>query len=288
MFVIETPYFNLDQTYLSGQIFRWIRLKSGKYVIPYRNKALKVEQVKSRLILSCNEKEFYDFWFNYFDLATDYRSLNDKLSFYGEYLKICSVRGKGIHIIKQDLFETIVSFIVSQQQSIPRIRAILDKMCAVCGLTHKQSMRECGRVTWYEFPTPEQILENADNLDSCGLGYRKDYVVNVCQSIVDGWLDLDFLKELDYEDAKEYLMQFDGIGPKVADCICLYALHHMQAFPVDTHIKEILKREFDEEDPDVVRDWNFPELVGYEGLVQQYMFYNEINKPMEASNEFGR
>lgn len=280
MFVIEAPYLSLDQIYLSGQIFRWTKVRGGKYIIPCGNKALKVEQVRNRLVLSCSEKEFYDYWFDYFDLGTDYGSLNEKLKFCSEYLKICSVRGSGIHIVRQELFETIISFIVSQQQSIPRIRGILDKMCAVCGLTHHQAMRECGRVTWYEFPTPEVLLENKDKLKSCGLGYREPYIINVCESIVDGWLDLDLLKELSYKDAKEYLMQFEGIGPKVANCICLYSLHHMQAFPVDTHIKEIINREFGSDDPEQVRDWYFPQFRGYEGLVQQYMFYNEINKPM--------
>lgn len=282
MFVIEAPYFSLDQTYLSGQIFRWVRVQAGKYIIPHGERVLKVEQVRNRLIMDCNEREFYDHWFDYFDLATDYGSLNEKLKFCTEYLKICSVRGSGIHIIKQDLFETIITFIVSQQQSIPRIRAILDKLCSICGLVHRQGMKECGRVTWYEFPTPEEILEHKDQLKSCGLGYREDYIINICESIVDGWLDLELLKELSYEEAKEYLMQFDGIGPKVADCICLYSLHHMQAFPVDTHIKEIMEREFGMDDPESARDWNFPELMGYEGLVQQYMFYNEINKPLEV------
>ena len=91
---------------------------------------------------------------------------------------------------------------------------------------------------------------------------------------------------MSYEDAKEYLMQFDGIGPKVADCICLYALHHTKAFPIDTHIEQILKREYDC-DYEVFSEWYLEGLKGNEGIVQQYMFYNEINPPKEVKMQWG-
>lgn len=281
MYAINCPNLNLNQIYLSGQIFRWIKVGEGKFVIPYKDKAIVAFHNRSYLVLSCTEEEFYDFWFNYFNMELDYSMLNYKAGLESEYLKICSVRGSGIRIVRQELFETIISFIVSQQQSIPRIRAILDKMCILFGKMHKLSVRNSGRITWYEFPTPESILEKSEDLDKCSLGYRKDYILNICQSIVDGWLDFDLLRSMDYEDAKEYLMQFDGIGPKVADCICLYSLHHMQAFPIDSHIKEILEREFDTDDCEEATECYFPSLRNYRGLVQQYMFYNEINPPKE-------
>ena len=142
-------------------------------------------------------------------------------------------------------------------------------------------MREAGRITWYEFPTPQSILENQDKLDQCKLGYRKDIIIGLCQDIVDGWLDLYELSQMSYEDAKEYLMQFNGIGPKVADCICLYGLHHTQAFPIDTHIEQILEREYDC-DYETFAEWYLDDLKGYEGIIQQYMFYNELNPPKEV------
>ena len=103
----------------------------------------------------------------------------------------------------------------------------------------------------------------------------------MCQDIVDGWLDLYELSQMSYEDAKEYLMQFNGIGPKVADCICLYGLHHTQAFPIDTHIEQILEREYDC-DYETFAEWYLDDLKGSEGIVQQYMFYNELNPPKEV------
>lgn len=281
MFVIEVPYIDLNQIYDSGQVFNWIKLRDYKYVIPFRDKALKIEQQKERLIMSCTDEQFYGIWYNYFDLGTDYSSVNFLVKRADEYLKICANRGKGIHIIRQDLFETIVTFALATATNIPRIKAMVRAISENCGIEHKQSMSEAGRITWHEFPTPEMILENQDMLDRCKLGYRKDVIIGLCQDIVDGWLDLDELSRMTYENAKEYLMQFNGIGPKVADCICLYGLHHTQAFPVDTHIEQILEREYDC-DYEIFAEWYLSELKGYEGIVQQYMFYNELNPPKEV------
>ena len=281
MFVIEVPYINLDQIYESGQVFSWIKLRDSKYVIPFGNQALKIEQQKERLIMSCTDEQFYNMWFYYFDMNTDYLAINYSVKRIDEYMKICANRGSGVRILRQDLFEMIITFALATATNIPRIKAMVESISKVCGIEHKQSMREAGRITWYEFPTPQSILENQDKLDQCKLGYRKDIIIGLCQDIVDGWLDLYELSQMSYEDAKEYLMQFNGIGPKVADCICLYGLHHTQAFPIDTHIEQILKREYDC-DYETFAEWYLDELKGSEGIVQQYMFYNELNPPKEV------
>ena len=280
MFVIEAPYIDLDQIYNSGQIFTWIKLRDKKYVIPYRNNALKIEQVKNRLIMSCNEEQFYDMWYWYLDLQTDYCDINFKAKRISEEMKICAVRGSGIHIIRQDLFEMIITFCLATATNIPRIKWMVQAIKESFGVKHVQHMREAGKVTWYEFPSPVTILTNQDLLDNCKLGYRKDVIIRICQDIVDGWLDLDLLSGMSYQDAKEYLMQFSGIGPKVADCICLYGLHHLQAFPVDTHIEQILERDYNC-CYDVFQDWHLGSLSSYGGVIQQYMFYNETNPPVE-------
>ena len=281
MFVIEVPYINLDQIYESGQVFSWIKLRDSKYVIPFGNQALKIEQQKERLIMSCTDEQFYNIWYNYFDMGTDYLAINCSVKRIDEYMKICANRGSGVRILRQDLFEMIITFALATATNIPRIKAMVESISKVCGIEHKQSMREAGRITWYEFPTPQSILENQDKLDQCKLGYRKDIIIGLCQDIVDGWLDLYELSQMSYEDAKEYLMQFSGIGPKVADCICLYGLHHTQAFPIDTHIEQILEREYDC-DYETFAEWYLDDLKGCEGIIQQYMFYNELNPPKEV------
>lgn len=280
MYVMEVPFINLDQIYASGQVFRWIRYRDGKYVIPHRNKALKIEQQKDRLIMSCNEEDFYNVWWEYFDLQTDYFWLNHQAKAQGGQIKISAVRGSGIHILKQDLFEMIVTFMLATATNIPNVKRMLHLIETACGTIHKQTMRECGQVTWYEFPTPKQLLRGAKRLeDSFGLK-RKENVLQLCQDICDGWLDLDVLRQVDYSYAKEWLMEFDGIGSKVADCICLYGLHHMEAFPVDTHIAQILQRDFDCDVETFLEWYGVDEL---NGLLQQYLYYNEINPPKEET-----
>lgn len=286
MFVIEAPFLNLDQIYDSGQVFTWIKLRDGKYVIPFKGQAMKIEQVKERLIMSCSEEQFFEIWFNYFDMITDYSEINYRSRNVSPHLKVCAVRGSGVRILRQDLFEMIITFALATATNIPRIRSMVNSICKVCGHKHEQSMREAGRVTWYEFPTPKDILDHAKDLDECKLGYRKDTILSLCKDILSGDLDLTHLEDLSYEDAKEYLMQFTGIGPKVADCICLYGLHHLQAFPVDTHIEKVLQDMFDC-DADIFIDWYLDEILAeYAGIIQQYLFFNEVNSPKEFQNGF--
>lgn len=281
MFVINVPYFDLDQIYNSGQIFSWIKFRDKKYVIPYRDQALKVEQQKDRLIMNCNEEQFYDIWYRYFDLQTDYGDINFKAKRVSDEMKICANRGSGVRIVRQDIFEMIITFCLATATNIPRIKSMVQSVREAYGIKHVQSMREVGKVVWYEFPTPYTILCNPDFLDKCKLGYRKNVIIDICRDIVEGWLDLELLSEMPYEDAKEYLMQFTGIGPKVSDCICLFGLHHLQAFPIDTHIEQILERDYNC-DSEIFLDWCLGNLQSYAGVIQQYMFYNEINPPEEV------
>lgn len=281
MFVIETPYFDLDQTYDSGQVFRWIKLRNGKYIIPFVDKAVKIEQQKNRLIIACPEEDFYTVWYEYFDLKTDYLAINSQAKSINDYMKVCANRGKGIHILKQDLFEMIITFMLATATNISRVKQMLNMICESCGKLHTQSMRECGKVTWYEFPKPESIIANQNKIGNLGLD-RKEHVIQICQDIVDGWLDLDELRSMDYKEAREYLTQFAGIGPKVADCICLYGLHLTESFPIDTHIDQILEREF-ECDYEDFKGWYLDGMENHAGIIQQYMFYNEINPPNERS-----
>lgn len=279
MYVMEVPFFDVDQIYASGQVFRWIRYRDGKYVIPHGNKALKIEQQKDRLIMSCNDEDFYEIWWKYFDLQTDYSQLNYQAKAQGGQIKISAIRGSGIHILQQDLFEMIVTFMLATATNIPNVKRMLHQIEVACGNVHKQTMGDCGQVIWYAFPSPLQMLVGAKKLgDNFGLK-RKENILQVCQDICDGWLDLEMLKQMSYQDAKELLMQFDGIGDKVADCICLYGLHHMEAFPVDTHIAQILQRDFDC-DVETFLEWYGADE--FNGLIQQYLYYNEINPPKEA------
>lgn len=281
MFVIEAPYTNLDQIYESGQVFSWIKLRDSKYIIPFGNQALKIEQQKEKLIMSCTDDQFYNTWFYYFDMNTDYLAINYSAKRIDGHMKICANRGRGVRILRQDLFEMIIAFALTTATNASRIKATVESISKVCGIEHNQSMREIGRITWYEFPTPQSILENQDKLAQCKLGQKEDIIIGLCQDIVDGWLDLYELSQMSYEDAKEYLMQFNGISPNAADCICLYGLHHTQAFPIDTHIEQVLEREYDC-DCETFAEWYLDNLKEHKGIVWQYILYNELNPPKEV------
>lgn len=274
---------NLDQIYESGQTFRWIKFRDGKYAIPHGSVCLKIEQQKDRFIMNCTDEDFYNIWYDYFDMATDYMNLNYKVRGIDEDFKSKVVRASGVRILKQDLFEIIVSFMLATATNIPNIKRMIEQIATKCGKYHKQAMRECGQVKWYEFPTYEMILEKQKKLDdSFGLK-RKENVLKFCRSLEYGEIDLEDFKYMGYKEVKDILMSVEGIGSKVADCICLYGLHMLEAFPIDTHIKQILKRDFMCEDFGEFSDWYLDEeLQQYAGLIQQYMFYNEINPPKEV------
>ena len=284
MFIINIPFMNLDQIYNSGQVFRWMKFRDGKYAIPYNDSCLKIEQQKDRFIMNCSEEEFYNIWYVYFDMATDYMNLNYKSRSIDEDFKSKAVRASGVRILRQDLFEIIISFMLATATNISNIKRMINQIVMRCGKIHKQSMRECGIVKWYEFPTHEMILDKQKKLDdSFGLK-RKENIIQFCKDIDNGVIDLYDLYYMGYQEAREILMSVNGIGPKVADCICLYGLHMLEAFPVDTHINQILKRDFGCDDFEEFSDWYLEdeELQQSAGLIQQYMFYNEINPPKEV------
>lgn len=159
MFIIEVPTLSLDKTYNSLQCPRWIKLRDCKYVIPFGDKALKVEQNKNKLILNCSEEEFYSAWFGYFDLGTDYSEIYYAVSKSNKKFKIPANRGFGIHLLNQDKFEMYIFCKLVEQLGYEKAGEILNRIAASYGVMHKQQMMEAGNVTWYEFPTPEKLVE---------------------------------------------------------------------------------------------------------------------------------
>ena len=168
--------------------------------------------------------------------------------------------------MNQDLWEMIVLFLISQQNNIVRIRKCIQNISETYG---EKKQTEDGRV-YYAFPEAEALagLEE-DELKKCNLGYRSKYVVRTARSVVNGEISLSQIREMPYKKAKEELLKLFGVGEKVADCICLFALHQTAAFPVDTHINQALKRHYPK---------GFPKrrYKGCEGIMQQYIFYYEL------------
>ncbi len=266
--------FSMAQICDSGECFRMTPIDESTYSVIASGRYLEVEQHGTECIFSCDEAEFEEFWKIYFDLDVDYISYIETIDPNDIYLANAAAFGSGIRILRQNLWEMIVSFLISQQNNIVRIRRCIQNICEKYG---EQKTNYRGEI-YYTFPTPEALAVLPDDeLKECNLGYRSKYVVRTARSIVSGEVDLAAIEKMPYKKAKEALLQLFGVGVKVADCICLFGLHHLQAFPIDTHIRQALEEHYKR---------GFPKrrYKGYEGVLQQYIFYWELRGKGDAAN----
>ncbi len=258
--------FDLEQICNSGQCFRMEKLEENKYRVIANDRCLDIYQKDGECIFNCSLEEFAEIWEEYFDLKEDYKFYIDQINPKDTYLLNAAGMGRGIRILNQDLWEMIVSFLISQQNNIVRIRRCIQNICREYGEEKKTASGE----SYYAFPKPDVLacLEE-DDLKACNLGYRSKYVVRAAKAVVSGDIDLQAIEKMKYAEAKKELLKIFGVGIKVADCICLFGLHHLEAFPVDTHINQALEKHYKR---------GFPKrrYKGFEGILQQYIFYYEL------------
>ena len=246
--------FDIKQIADSGQCFRILSLSDNVWeVIAFRKKLLINKIGNDQYKFHCDEHEFQSIWSNYFDLQTNYEKIkNDIKKFNDPYLNEAIKYGFGIRILHQDLWEMIVSFIISQRNNIPRIKSTIDKICNP-----------------YDgfFPSPEDLVKYSElDFINLGLGYRSKYIFDISRSILDGKLNLSTLKNLSTEESINYLKTFNGIGIKVANCIALFGLYKIDAFPIDVWIQRIIDKKYN-------GNFSIDKFKGYAGIVQQYMFF---------------
>lgn len=252
--------FDLKKIATSGQCFRMDELDNGRFCVKALGKYLELEQQNDCTIFYCSEEEYETIWKYYFDLETDYEAIRSSIDVNDVYMTKSAELASGMRILKQDLWEVIITFIISQQNNIPRIKKCVEKLCENYGVKHEH---EIG-VVYYDFPTADCLSQCSEGeLRSLGLGYRAKYIQKTAQMVVNGEVDLEGLYQLSYEDARKELLRFCGVGIKVAECVCLYALHHIDAFPIDTHINDMLKEHYPDGFP-------FKRYKGYAGILQQY------------------
>lgn len=247
------------------------------------SRILTVAQAGETVTFFCGEEEF-PYWENYFDLQTDYGRFVESVDGKDAYLQRAAAFGSGIRILRQDVWEMIITFVISQQKTIPAIRSLVE------GISERYGSRiTSGGNDFYAFPTPCQLSRAAlEELQQLKLGYRAKYIYQICRDVCSGALDLEKLKSYDYPAAFAYLQQFYGIGGKVANCVCLFGLHHIGAFPVDTWIHKVLMKEYAcrcrpsvldrvprTRQCDFLVKKFFSKYKGYAGVMQQYIFYYE-------------
>ncbi|MCD8039334.1 MAG: 8-oxoguanine DNA glycosylase [Lachnospiraceae bacterium] len=263
--------FSVSQICRSGQCFRMDELEGGKEgaagLVAY-GKYLELSQTGNEICFDCTQEEYDGIWKSYFDMETDYASIIGRIDAKDEYLTAAAAFGSGIRILRQDLWETIISFIISQQNNIKRIKKCIRLLCERYG---ERRVAKNGCV-YYAFPTPEELAKaSIEDLYACNLGYRSRYIHETANAVYRRDISLEQLRTPDYEEARKELLRLCGVGAKVADCICLFALHKTEAFPKDTHINKVLASRYPGGFP-------FDRYADCSGILQQYIFFYDLNR----------
>lgn len=256
-----------------GQAFRWYVEEDESYTAIHKGKIINVKRNGRDIIfLNTNMADFNDVWYEYFDLGRDYGKIKEELS-KDPILKEVIKFGEGIRILNQEPFETTISFIISANNQIPRIKRSIELITQHYG----KSVGSYKDKEYFTFPDPE-TLANVDYEElerDSRVGYRAKYIVETSNMIKNKEVDLDELYKLPTDKAKEILLKLPGVGPKVANCILLFSLNKNDAFPVDTWVKRVMESLYFKEGASIKRisqyaEENFGSLGGF---AQQYLFY---------------
>ena len=279
MVTAEIDFLDLLKVADSGQAFR-IRVIDGAHVeLVAFGRYLQIADLgKDTFAFSCDEKEFEDIWKPYLDLDRDYGRIVKSIDKNDEYLMAAAKFGKGIRILKQDIFETTISYIISQRRSIPSITTSVERISKLCGKKIKAPKLGSPFVSplekeYYAFPTPEELNKLPyKELENTGVGYRAPYIARAAEEFSSGKLDPDALSSLSDDALYKALTAMYGVGTKVANCVMLFAFARTGRFPVDVWIQRIEDRYYN-------GHFDCSPYPDTAGIMQQFMFYYERRKP---------
>jgi N-glycosylase/DNA lyase len=263
--------FNAVHTFECGQCFRWIRQADGSYTGVVRGKVLNVSVEDDTLILkNTNLEDFKNIWFDYFDLGRDYGQVKEAVM-RDAIMREAAAFGWGIRLLKQDIWETLISFIISANNRIPRIMKTVGVISKIYGEKLEMDGEE-----YYSFPVVSKLTQSSlQDLEVCKGGFRCKYILNSSRMISDGEISLNKISQLDTDSARKELMKFPGVGPKVADCVLLYSGTKYDVFPTDVWVKRVMEELY------FKREAGFKEIHEFArnyfgnlaGFAQQYLFY---------------
>lgn len=252
----------------SGQCFRFHPVERDVYDIFAGSDYVQLRRLSpARFSLSCDKKQYEKKWKAYFDLPTDYDAVLGAIPDGDVPLQEAARLCRGMRILRQDPWETLISFILSQRKSIPAIQGCVKKLCDRFGTPIQD-----GKSGEHAFPTPE-ALANADesSLLACGLGYRAPYVLDAARRTACGALDFNALAALSDEELLSALLRVHGVGIKVASCVLLFGFHRLRACPVDVWIQRVIDQQYGGESP-------FSGYGEYAGIYQQYLFFYQVDR----------
>lgn len=268
VYITDMQDFDLEQTFMCGQCFRWNKTAENAFAGVAYGKVLKISISDGVFVFHQTTREdYYNIWEKYFDLPRNYGEIKKNLAV-DEIMEKAIGAGSGIRILRQDIWETIVSFIISASNNIPRIKKIITALCENFGEPLSDGL--------YSFPSPDSLRGiTVEDLAPIRAGFRAKYIVDAVSKITSGEIDIDALDSMDTQAAKKELLKINGIGNKVADCILLFSLGRMEVFPVDVWINNTMCKLYPHKCTSLasVRTAG-PEIFGdYCGIAQQYLFY---------------
>ena len=248
-------FFSLYNTLFCGQCFRWQQNKD-KFSCVVKGEYVEVLKKENLLYIYSNMPLDKNEWIHYFSLNLNYQKLHEEFC-KDDTLKKCVESAKGIRVLNQEFFETLISFIISQNNNIPRISSIINTFCQKFGKKVYEN--------YYSFPTIEDLKEvTLDDLAILKAGFRAKYILDAIKKVSNGDVTESKLKKLNTDEARKLLMTIKGVGPKVSDCVLLFSLNRTEVLPKDVWIKKALEELFPNGLPKC--------CTGYEGIAQQYIF----------------
>lgn len=263
---VQIKDFIPEHTFDCGQCFRWDKQSDGSYIGVANSRAVRIiADGETVTIEGITETDYESFWRKYLDADRDYSAIKKAVSINDTMLRSVEF-GSGIRILKQEFFETLISFIISQRSSIPKIKSCVNKLCELYG-----KKLEFRGNTYYTFPTPEKIASlSEEEIRALGVGYRAPYILKAACAVKDGKIDGSALEKADTQTAREALLRLYGVGDKVCDCVLLFSLGKYDLFPADVWIKRVMAEEFESADAKASGESTFG---NYSGFAQQYLFY---------------
>lgn len=273
MFTTHIDFFDPVKIADSGQAFRIHPIDDNHVELTAFGRYLQIASLgEGDFAFSCSKEEFDSVWYEYFDLGTDYQGAVDEIDPVDGFLNDAASFGHGIRILKQDIFESVISYIISQRRSIPSITTCVDRLSSLSGKKIEVPSLDAPFVKplkdeYYAFPTVDEASKlTSDELNGIGAGYRTSYILSAVHDFRSGKLVPEQMMALSDDDLFEVLTSMHGVGVKVANCVMLFGFHRTGRFPVDVWIKRIEERYYDghfdaEKYPDTA------------GILQQFMFY---------------
>ena len=255
--------FDLKNTFDCGQCFRWNENPDGSFTGIVKDKCVRIYRDSDKIIIeNSSEDDFKNLWENYLDLTVCYDDIRNEIISLDSRLKCAVDSIDGIRILNQEPWEALCSFIISQNNNIPRIKIIVSRLCENFGEPINGG---------YTFPSADKIAElTVDDLAPLRSGFRAKYIIDAAQKVSSGEVNLEKMRTAPIDECRKELMTIKGVGPKVAECTLLYGLHRLEAFPIDVWMKKALSTLFNGISPE--------NLGQYAGIAQQYIFhYSRLN-----------